>query len=197
LADDETKKPLVPEVAGIEKDYDLFSGWLPNSFQNPDPVLKTEGRGRGIKLYDEALRDPHVRSTFGTRILAVTGSPWDVLPASDKRQDKKIAAFVKGNFLGCNFRQACKALLMGISKGYAVAEVMWKVKGEEFWIDRILGRAQHRFVFDHQGRPRLLTLQNLIEGEELPECKFIVFSWGSSWANPYGDALGNSAWWPV
>jgi len=205
---DEPKKPQVTtdEVAGIARDYDLFAGYiLPATgapgqatagvLLNPDPVLRTEGRGKGIKLYDEVARDPHVHSVFQTRRLAVTGAPWDVLPASDKRQDKKIAEFVKETLEACNFRQGCKALLGSTFKGFAVVEVMWKVEGSQVRIDKLLGRGQHRFVFDLQGRPRLLTLQNMLTGEELPERKFITMSWGSDDANPYGNGLGNKLYW--
>jgi SPP1 gp7 family putative phage head morphogenesis protein len=36
----------------------------------------------------------------------------------------------------------------------------------------------------------------MIEGEEVPDRKFIVFTYGSS-DNPYGKGLGQKLWWPV
>lgn len=51
-------------------------------------------------------------------------------------------------------------------------------------------------MFDLEGRPRLLTLANMIEGEELPERKFLLFQYDADDENPYGVGLGQSLYWP-
>jgi phage gp29-like protein len=43
---------------------------------------------------------------------------------------------------------------------------------------------------------RLLTPASMIEGEPVPDRKFVVFTWGDS-DNPYGRGLGQKLWWPV
>ena len=43
---------------------------------------------------------------------------------------------------------------------------------------------------------RLITPSNMIEGEAVPDRKFIAFSYGSS-DNPYGSGLGQKIYWPV
>jgi phage gp29-like protein len=43
---------------------------------------------------------------------------------------------------------------------------------------------------------RLLTPQNMIDGEAVPDRKFICFTYGSS-DNPFGEGLGQKLWWPV
>jgi len=39
---------MTDEVATIRKDIDTFSGWLLR-LENPDPVLRSEAAGKGLK----------------------------------------------------------------------------------------------------------------------------------------------------
>ena len=43
-------------------------------------------------------RDAVVHSCLQTRKLAVSGKPWEIVPASEKRKDRKIAQFVREVF---------------------------------------------------------------------------------------------------
>jgi len=63
---------VTDEVATIAKDIDIFSGWI-KRLENPDPVLRSEAAGRGLKLYDEVDRDAHAGSVLQQRALAVVG----------------------------------------------------------------------------------------------------------------------------
>jgi len=44
---------------------------------------------------------------------------------------------------------------------------------------------------------RLLTWKNMIEGEEIPDRKFIVFRNPSDNNSPYGDGIGRALYWPI
>jgi len=202
---EKTKKPEINEIATAKKDIDIFAGWI-NRLENPDPVLRTEARGKGLKLYDEVDRDAHAGSVLGTRYLSVVGKEWLVEPAEDASknkgrapavtQDQKIADFVTAAFLRCNFDQARQELLQGILYGFYVWEVMWEYSDGQIWIKKIMAKHPRRFSFTTDRELRLLTPQNMIEGEPIPDRKFIVFSYGSS-DNPYGKGLGQKLWWPV
>jgi hypothetical protein len=74
------KKPEVREIATTGKDIDIFAGYI-NRLENPDPVLRTEAGGKGLKLYDEVDRDAHAGSVLQTRYLAVVGKEWNIEPA--------------------------------------------------------------------------------------------------------------------
>jgi len=74
-----TGKPIEDEIATASKDLDIFGGWL-NRLENPDPTLRTESQGKGLKLYDEVDRDPHAGAVLQSRYLAVIGKDWEVLP---------------------------------------------------------------------------------------------------------------------
>lgn len=189
------RKPVTDEIAGVEKD--IFRDYLGRVQMNPDKVLRSEAGGKGIELYEDLLRDDKVGSTLQTRRLAVVGKEWEVLPATEKRQDVKIAEFVKEVLSGFNYDAARKALLSGIVLGFKPGEIMWEYSEGSVWIRDIVGRASRRFVFDLQGRMRMLTLGNLVEGEELPGRKFVVFRNVSDNGSPYGDGLGRMLYWPV
>ncbi len=197
-------RPVAEEIAVIYKDIDIFAGWL-KRFENPDPVLRTEAAGKGLKLYDEVERDPHVHAVLQQRIMAVVGKEWEIIPVqSAKRagrpaatsQEKIVADFVSQVLENCNFDQARQELLKAILYGYYVVEVIWRVRDGHIEIEKLIGKHPRRFIFTPDRELRLLTLQNMIEGEALPERKFIVFTYGDS-DNPYGRGLGQKLWWPV
>ncbi|HBJ76260.1 MAG TPA: hypothetical protein DDY86_12470, partial [Syntrophaceae bacterium] len=86
MAEEAVKKPqITDEVATIAKDIDIFYGWI-KRLENPDPVLRSESTGRGLKLYDEVDRDAHAGSVLQQRNLAVVGKEWEVIPAKSARK---------------------------------------------------------------------------------------------------------------
>ncbi len=206
MAEDTAKQtPVVNEIATIAKDIDIYAGWL-NRLENPDPVLRTESQGKGLRLYDEVDRDPHAGSVLQTRALAVVGKEWSVIPAQSARragrpaatsQEQVVADYVTEVLENCNFDQARQELLQAILYGYFAAEVLWlKRPDDRIGIKKLVGKHPRRFVFTAERELRLLTPQNMIDGEELPDCKFIAFTFGDS-DNPYGRGLGRRLWWPV
>lgn len=187
--------PNTNEIATTRKDIDIFAGWL-NHLENPDPVLRTEAAGKGLKLYDEVDMDAHAGSVLQTRYLAVAGSEWEVVPTDDSHQAKEIARFVHDAINGCNFSLVVQELLQAVLYGFYGGEVMWTQRGGAWVPAKIICKHPRRFSFALDREPRLLTPDNMIEGEALPDRKFIVFTWGSS-DNPYGKGLGQKLWWPV
>lgn len=192
------------EVATITKDLDLFAGWI-KRLENPDPVLRTEAAGKGIKLYDEVDRDAHAGSVLQTRYLSIVGKEWSITPAQSARKagrpastsrEQAVADFVSQVLDNCNFDQARLEILQAILYGYYVLEVMWKPQKGAIVIDRLIGKHPRRFSFTEDRGLRLLTPQNTTEGEEVPNRKFVVFTFGDS-DNPYGKGLGRRLWWPV
>lgn len=189
------KRPITDEIATAEKD--IFQDYIGKILNNPDKVIKSESGGKGIELFEDLLSDDKVGSTLQTRKLAVIGKEWEVIPASEKRQDQKIADYVREVLANCNYDAARKALLSGVVMGFKPAEIMWEYSEGDIWIKEIIGRASRRFVFTTDRCMRMLTLQNMIEGEELPDRKFIVFTNTSDNGSPYGDGLGRMLYWPV
>jgi phage gp29-like protein len=189
-------KPIIEEVATIEKDIDLFNGWT-TRLENPDQVLRLESQGKGVKLYEEMQRDWQVYSMLQTRSLALQACEWQVEPATDKRADKKIADFVEEVLKDANFDRLTGDLMEAVVTGYKPTEIMWDASEGEIWINDFRGRRPSRFIFDPKANLRLLTLQNMYDGEPVPDRKFITWTFGGGEYNPYGRGLGYQLYWPT
>ena len=215
--DEITKKQQITtdEIATIGKDIDMFSGWI-KRLENPDPVLRSEAAGRGLRLYDEVERDAHAGSVLQQRIMAIVGKEWEITPAQSARskgrpvstsREQVVADYVSDVLTNCNFDQARQEILKALLYGFYTLEIMWKYapspwrgedqgEGGKITIGKLIGKHPRRFIFTPERELRLLTLQNMIDGEVLPERKFITLTCGDS-DNPYGKGLGQRLWWPV
>lgn len=198
------EKPITDEIATTDKDIDIYAGWI-KRLENPDPTLRTEAGGKGLKLYDEVDRDSHAGSVLQSRYLSVVGKDWEILPGKSgikegrptaTPQDEIIAEFVKARLEDCNFNQVRLELLQAILYGFYVAEVLWEYADGAVKIKKIIGKHPRRFCFTLERELRLLTPQNMIDGEDVPAKKFIVFTYADS-DNPYGKGIGRKLWWPV
>ena len=166
---------------------------------NVDPVLLAEG-GSGptaIQIYETLLRDDQVASTLQTRKLAVTGKEWAVEPASDNPKDVEIAEFIERAFKAFDMDSARASLMDAIVIGYKVAEVIWEYYDGMVWVKRIIPVPSRRIVFDENHKARLLTANNMLDGEELPDRKFIIYRNKDPNGSPYGYGLGRALYWPV
>lgn len=196
------KTPVKPgteirnEIATVERDIDIFSGWI-TRLENPDRVLRDESGGRGVRLYEDLFQDWQVFGQHQVRALSLQACEWQVTPASEKRADVKVAEFVESVFKSANFDALCKSLMQAVITGYKPVEVMWEVSEGDVWVSEFRGRRPSRFVFDLEGRPRLLTPDSVYDGIAVPERKFVVWSYGGHDWNPYGSGLGRQLYWPV
>lgn len=197
-------RPPMGEIATVKKDLDVFVGYI-HRMENPDIVLRTEAQGKGLKLYDEVERDTHSAGVINTRALAVVGKEWEIVPATSPKRigrnptvtmEQKIAEFVSRILQDVNFDAARAEILKGILYGFYISEILWKNRSGDIVIDKLVCKHPRRFVFDYERNLRLLTWDSMIEGEPLPDRKFIVFTYGDS-DNPYGRGLGQKLWWPV
>lgn len=195
MADETPKKPITDEIATAEKDLDIFAGFI-KRLENPDPVLRSEASGKGLKLYDEIDRDPHAGSVLQTRYLSVIGKEWEILPADDSPQQEAVCDFLKEALQNANFDQARQELLQAVLYGFYAVEIIWTARNGRFVPSALRAKHPRRFSFTLEREPRLLTHENMIDGEPLPPRKFIIFTYGSS-DNPYGKGLGQKLYWPV
>ena len=127
--------------------YPLYSS---NRIDPRDHVLIEKGGGGFLAydIYEDIARDPHAFAVLQKRLMAVVSRDWEVLPASEKRQDKKVAEFVTevleqlGTGLpvrdktettintGGNFDQICFELMSAILYGFAVSEILWEQRDD-------------------------------------------------------------------
>lgn len=190
-----SKRDLTKEIASARRDITIpvFSGLL----RPQDDTLISRGGARGYKVYDEVVRDCHAYAVVQKRKMAVVAREWRVDPASEDARDKRAAEVVREQLAAIPFDRICLDLLDALLKGFAVGEVMWEPRDGQMVVADILARDQRRFVFDAEGRLRLLTWESMVHGEPVPERKFIVHRFQASRSNPYGLGLGNKIFWPV
>ncbi len=195
MADETPKEPPMLEVASAKKDIDLFYGWI-TRMENPDMVVRLEGRGRGVKIYEDLLREWQVHAMLQVRSLALQACEWQVEAASDSPQHKKEAELVRIVLQEANFDRLSADLMEGIVTGYKPVEIMWETSEGQTWVKEFRGRRPSRFIFDMDGRLRLLTIENNFDGVPIPERKFVTWTFGGYDFIPYGMGLGYQLYWP-
>lgn len=197
--------PLRIEVAGLARDILLpLSGF---TIPSRDEILTRRGGPDGIKLYQDLARDGHAGAVLRKRRAAVVSREWTVDAASEDPADERAAQLARAALKRVRFDRACQGLLSAVLTGWAVAEIIWEQaeleledgsRGTFVVPADIRVRNARRFVWDREMRLRLLTWAQPIDGEPVPDRKFLVARW---WAeeneDPYGRGLGHDLFWPT
>ena len=112
-----------------------------------DPLLLERGQG-AVQLYRDLRRDGKVFAGLQKRQLALVGKAWQVSPREeDNAQASQDALVVTQILKGFAFDQLCAELLSALLAGWAVAEVVWTVRDGLVVPERVVARAQRRFVW--------------------------------------------------
>ena len=180
---------------------DPFENYFSGVLETNDPLLLERGNA-GAAIYRDLKRDGKVFDGLQKRQLALIGKPWQVQPVEESDAGTQDAETVTGILKGCNFDRLCAELLDALLTGFTVAEIVWTVRGNLVVPQRLVKRAQRRFKFvqlDANSPPalHLLTRENMLTGEPVPERKFIVHRVNPEDDNPYGTGLGLQLYWPV
>ena len=169
-----------------------------------DPLLLERGGGSGqaFELYRDLKRDGKVFSGLQKRKLAVIGKPWQVESLDKSTAGAKDAELVTEMLKQINFDTLCSELLDALLVGFVPAEIVWTIRDNMITAARVVKRAQRRFVYaqDDENAPpalRLLTKSNMLNGEPVPDRKFMVHRVNPEDDNPYGTGLGLQCYWPV
>lgn len=186
------------ELATLSTDplQTLFGKRIPMS----DAVLATRGRGKGLDLYDDLERDDQVGTVLDKRKAAVAGREWTLEAADESPAAQQALQIVQEALDALPFNQVVEAMLDALLKGYSVQEVIWEARGNRLLPAELKSKNPRRFTFqdeDGKAQLRLLTKSAPIDGEEVPDRKFIVHRHGGKYGNPYGTGLGQRLFWPV
>lgn len=182
---------------------DPFESYFQGVLRTNDPLLLERGNGgNAFELYRDLKRDGKVFSGLQKRKLALISRPWQVDPIDEGDAAQKDAAIVQAMLKSVMFDKLCGELLDALLVGFVPAEIVWTVRAGLVTPERVVKRAQRRFVYmqtDPNASPdlRLLTRQNMLTGEALPDRKFIVHRYNPEDDNPYGTGLGLQLYWPV
>ncbi|MBP7530011.1 MAG: DUF935 domain-containing protein [Syntrophorhabdaceae bacterium] len=201
----QSNKPILEEIA-VQTVRDRYSSY-PSQGLTPERlarIFKEADQGdvtRQAELFEEMEeKDLHLTGILQSRKLAVTGLEWDVLPASDSAEDKKIAGAAREMIEYIeNLDDALIDILDAVGKGFSVSEILWEISEGQVWAKTIEWVHQRRFTFNSPGAilkfPRLLTDDAPIWGEDLPPNKFLVHAYKArSGATSRGGLLRPCAW---
>ena len=196
------------EISAVSRDFPTSINTFSRYFlrQEDSGVL---ARGKGQKYLDilrDVEKDTRVNEGLSQRYGAVLARETVVEPASDSKLDKKVADEVKRQINGLSrrntqasskkgavysfggFDQFTLGMLDAIFMGYSASEIDWATEDNRVYVRQIWNRDQSRFLFnvaDGGYELRLITPQSLLEGEALPERKFLVNTYGSKIGDPY------------
>lgn len=193
---------LDTEVANRLRDpfESLFSGIV----RTNDPLLLERGAGgsAAFDLYRDLKRDGAVFKALQKRKLALISRQIQVEPIVDNPAGKADAEIVSDLLKSFMFDKLCDEMLDALLAGFVPHEVVWTAADGYFKPKRVIKRAQRRFTYvqvDKNQPPelRLLTRENMLTGETLPERKFFVHRVNPEDDNPYGTGLGLQLFWPV
>lgn len=197
-----TKPELDTEVANRLRDP--FETNYLGILRTNDPLLLERGNGgaQSFEMYRDLRRDGKVFSGLQKRKLALISRPWQVDPIDAGDAGQRDAAVVLAMLKSVMFDKLCAELLDALLVGFVPAEIVWTVRNGLITPDRVVKRAQRRFVYvqtDPNASPELhlLTAANMLTGEVLPPKKFIVHRVNQEDDNPYGMGLGLQLYWPV
>lgn len=187
--------PAVAQTLIADARNDITIPFFTDVLQPTDDTLIARGGGKGLKIYDEVERDPYIWAVLQKRKKTLLAREWEVRAGGEQPIDQEAADFLKDVFTELSFDRICEDLLDATLKGFAVSEVVWRRDGRHIKPVHIMSHDQRRLSFDHDWRPRLLTMRNMLKGEELPERKFIVHRHGVKGNNPFGLGLGTRLFW--
>ncbi|GAB6035863.1 DUF935 domain-containing protein [Fundidesulfovibrio butyratiphilus] len=182
---------LYEEVATRERSPDFFS--LAMSLPDPDPVLRK--LGKDIRVYRELLGDSRVGPCVESRKAAVISLEW----AIDRGKAPAVQAkFIERCFKRLDIDRIIREILNSPLFGYQPLEVLWKRGGSSDVPVDVVGKPPEWFVFAPEDNSlRLRTRSNLIQGEALPEKKFLLARYNATYDNPYGERVLSRCFWPV
>jgi phage gp29-like protein len=187
---------LLTEFDTIARRADFFQTIIHNILENPDDVLARYAPSEGIDLYRKMeSSDPVIASALTTRRAAVVNRSWSI---QTSHIDPQIADYVQQLFDNLtNLPQTIDEALGALVTGFVPLELFWTVKNDRWLVEKIVPRDPARYCFDTQGRLRMLTRQNPLEGELVPPLKFIVHRHRGSDDNPYGRSILKPLYWPT
>lgn len=199
MTEQQIAKPSFDAIATTRDGQDITRPYVDQMLRllPQDSVLEVRGGG-DLEIYRAVLTDDHVGACFAQRRLAVTSLEWNVESGGKRVIDKKAADFLKAQLNAIRFDDVTDKMLYGIFYGYSAAECLWARDGAQVVLDQIRVRDPRRFVFHPDFSLRMLTVQSMLEGIELPDRKFWTFTAGGQHSDdPYGLGLAHWLYWPV
>lgn len=182
---------LTGEIAVRSRSWEGFANFM-LYLPNPDPVLKAQGQD--IRVYRDLRVEAIVGGPLRRRTSAVQALEYGLEqgPASSRafKGVQALLADLPINELVAQFVEAAYF-------GYAPQEILWQRLGGLTVPTAIVAKPQEWFVFGQAGDLRFRSVNNPLEGEVLPERKFLLPRQNPTYLNPYGTADLAMVFWPI
>jgi len=175
----DTRRPETREIA-IAEIRDRWSDY-PSGGLTPQrlaAILKEADQGdmrRQAELFEEMEeKDAHLASQFQVRKLAVQGLGWEILPAAEDAQAKKIAQACRELIDGLvDFDEHVLDLLDALAKGYSMMEILWDTSSGQAAIRDLRWIHPKKVTFWESLTPRVITPEEPVRGIDPPPFKFV------------------------
>jgi phage gp29-like protein len=200
----EDKKPLLDaEIAPISKD--ITRPYVSGLLLPQDKILREKGglTSFALDIYEKIANDAYVGACYQQRFRKLTRCKIDVKARGKRKIDKDAADWIRALIEAMPMDDITEKLMWGLHYGYSVADKkltrdskgMVTLDPEKGFIE-VLDR--RRFRFDQAGKPRLLTLHDMFEGEEMHPSRIWKASFGgNNHSDPYGLGRGSLLYWPT
>jgi len=192
---DKSRESLTSEIAPRSRSLDWmgYYGFLPD----PDTVL--QNLGEVLSTYRQLLTDAHVWACYESRTAGTLSQNWKIDPAAEggsARPNKKAYELANEVMKSLDVRQVTEDILQAVFYGMSPIEVVWKT-GTQWLPDRVVGKPPEWFGFNESNELRFQSLDNMTQGEPIPDYKFLLSRHHASYKNPYGERALSRCFWPV
>ena len=178
--------------------YDPAS-WL-GLMPDPDPVLRK--RGDDASVLAELEGDDEVSTALEKRILRTqnktnyTFNPGHAEGEEPTAESIAICKQLESDLSRLALRDLFGEILETPFYGPTFSELMWEPDNGSYKLAGVVSKPRNWFGFDSNRRPVFRSM-DYIEGELLPQHKFLMTRHRASYANPYGVRLLTRCIWPV
>ena len=181
----------VPKYGGRS----FLSGWNPPDY-NPDDLVWS--KGKGLQVYQDMLRDPHVKTGLLKKKARALAPGWQIPPTDDSDQAREIAAFIEWvlHQIDTGFDRDLFQMLDGLDCGFSLQEKLFEVIDHGPWVGKIrLARLKSKdpnmFVLRTDKYRNLIGVQEgdlYATGITHDPQKFCLFQWLPRYESPYGTS---------
>lgn len=149
-----------------------------------------------LAIYDEMLRDPLVKSAITVKKLGALAVPWQLVPSDSSETAKRNARFIEHVFeeLDGDATTVLFDSMDALAKGYSVLEKVYAISERKFEgtirLRSLKPKDPALFSFDVDEFLNVRELSLRVPGEKevrLPKGKFVVFTYGAKYGDPFGE----------
>jgi phage gp29-like protein len=188
------EEKLLSEIGGVDTDpLNLFNMGL--ILENPDIILNKLPYYDRIIAFANILSDPHVLSEVRAIRSGILSWEWQI---KETEGNSKQFDFLNRVFKSksVDISTAIWNIASAVFYGGALNEIVYDRYESLFIPVAINDVSVRRLVFNSNNEPRILTKDELTYGIPLPNNKFILTRYMSTYDNPYGESVLSRCYWP-